>query len=64
MTWTNGRHSYRGKENGRGKRGISKIVRGISGGKEGVQNAFNQLEYERIEHPDALRTQKQSHRGL
>jgi len=40
--WTNGKHSYRGKRNSRGKRLMSKLSKGFNTGD--IQKAFKEME--------------------
>lgn len=47
MTWSNGRHAYYGKDNGRGKRGASKILKGMKINKKSLKRAYKKLEEEK-----------------
>lgn len=42
MQWTNGKHSYRGKRNSRGKRLMSKLLKGLNVGD--IRKAFKEME--------------------
>lgn len=47
MTWSNGRHAYKGKDSGRGKRGMSKILKGMKINRKLLSRAFVKLEKEK-----------------
>ena len=47
MTWSNGKHAYYGKDNGRGKRQVSKIVKGLKIDHQKLRVAFAQVEREK-----------------
>jgi hypothetical protein len=48
MKWSNGKHPYRGKNNGRGKRKKSKMLKGLKINYRGLNKAFIELEKERL----------------
>ena len=47
MTWSNGKHAYYGKDNGRGKRQRSKIMKGMNINSRKLRAAFRLIEKEK-----------------
>lgn len=45
---SNGRHAYRGKENGSGKRKMSKLFKGMKVNRKALVGAFNQIDKEKV----------------
>lgn len=64
MTWSNGRHAYYGKDNGRGKRGMSKVMKGIKVDKKAITKAFKAIEYEGEGHANTVREEESAHRSV
>lgn len=64
MTWSNGRHAYYGKDNGRGKRGMSKVLKGIKVDKKAITKAFDAIEYEGKKHADTVREKEPACRSV